>query len=674
MSKPLISYRSDIDGLRAIAVMAVILNHLDIKWFASGYVGVDVFFVISGFLISSIIFKGINSGTFSFSGFYARRIRRIIPALLFVILVTLPFAWLLMTPDQLRYYGGGAFAAIFSFSNVWFYNRIDYFNPAASEDPLVHTWSLGVEEQFYLLFPLIAYYSLRIGPKFLRLLVLGLGLASIVLAMTLSSHRPQEAFYLLHTRAWELFAGVIAVFLLPNVEKLNSRICTFFALTGLILVLASIVAIPENAQWPGLYTFMPVCGTMLLMLFSNRDKLVNGLLSLPWVVGIGLISYSAYLWHQPIIGFSKLVGISDFNSLYAPVVIFVTLSLAYLTWRFVEQPFRLQLVQDKLQKILLISGASFISVFALIGHLNRGYPFRMSNEILNMLSWQKSYSKTYKNCIGGRKKSEWLDPKAACVHGVASDQPSVVIWGDSHAAVLAGPLGDAIGKKGLSLLELTISACAPITDVQNTGQKRADYCPTHNKRVFDYIKKTDSIKTVVIVANWNNYFQRKDYDNGIGTVVRDKVYSYKKGSPPNYADSARLRLIFNQIYADINALVGQGKSVLILGPKPEPGFDLPDQLSRALLIKNQIKPLAFIPYKVYSDYSKVSHELLRSAAADLPKVKYVDTDILFCDKLKCLLVDDKNNPLYFDGNHLSLLGIQKIIPTVAKAIYKTTSE
>ncbi len=288
-------YRAEIDGLRALAVLPVILFHAGFELFNGGFVGVDVFFVISGYLITTILIEDIENKQFSIVNFYERRVRRILPALLFVMLCCIPFAWVWMLPAQMKDFSQSLVAVSLFISNILFWRESGYFEIAIENKPLLHTWSLSVEEQFYVLFPIFLFFAWRLGKsRVFRMIII---FAAISLALSEWGWRNSAAanFYLAPTRAWELFAGSMAAFIVQRrgVEKNN-----LLALLGLAAIIFSVFAYDEATPFPSVYALVPVLGVVLLVLYANKETFAAKLLSIRVLVGIGLISYSAYLWHS----------------------------------------------------------------------------------------------------------------------------------------------------------------------------------------------------------------------------------------------------------------------------------------------------------------------------------------------------------------------------------------
>ena len=335
-------YRSEIDGLRTVAVLPVILFHAGFESFSGGFVGVDVFFVLSGYLITTLLAAEMAEGRFSIRRFYERRARRILPALYFVMLVTLPLAFHLMLPDEFASFCHAFLSVIFFGSNIYFWRTTDYFARAAEENPLLHTWSLGVEEQFYIFFPLVLLLLWRLGARRVFWGVAALTLASLALAEVAWRIAPVPNFFLLPTRAWELGLGALAALWLraPDRPAPPRAIADTLAAAGLAMVLASVFLYSPATPFPSLYALLPTGGAVLLVLFARPEAGAGWLLSLRPMVFLGLTSYSAYLWHQPLLAFARISTFGPPSPALMLGLSALSLGLAALSWRFVEQPFR----------------------------------------------------------------------------------------------------------------------------------------------------------------------------------------------------------------------------------------------------------------------------------------------------------------------------------------------
>jgi peptidoglycan/LPS O-acetylase OafA/YrhL len=366
------SYRKEIDGLRAIAVMPVLFFHAGFKVFEGGFVGVDIFFVISGYLISKIILFDLQNNRFSFARFYERRARRIFPALYLVMFLCLPFSWLWMLPNQLKDFSESLVAVSAFLSNILFWRESDYFAMAAELKPLLHTWSLAVEEQYYVLFPIFLLFFWNFRRQWIFWSLFLIGLASLLIAQWGAYIRPAATFYLLPTRIWELALGALISFYFyqsksSRVEMVESipKISNGLSILGVLLIFYSVAAFDKKTPFPGFYALIPTVGAGLIIVFSTPKTLVGRFLGSKPLVGLGLISYSLYLWHQPLFAFARQRSLTEPGAALLIGLIFIAILGAYLSWRFVERPFRNK-NKVSLNGILIFSIAGF-AVYTTIG-------------------------------------------------------------------------------------------------------------------------------------------------------------------------------------------------------------------------------------------------------------------------------------------------------------------
>jgi len=346
------NYRREIDGLRAIAVLSVILFHAGFPGIKGGFVGVDVFFVISGYLITTIILSECENNTFTLVGFYERRVRRILPALFFVLLCCLPAAYVLLFPDQMTQFAKSLLSGLFFVSNYFFRSNLDYFAPNAEEEPLLHLWSLAVEEQYYIFFPLLAVLLWRRKEWNFKVAKLvwrhqSWGFIALVLLVSVASfiyaerkHGAETLFYDTRGRVWELFIGSLSAIYLRGRERMPRRVLAECgSALGLLLILAACFGINKEMPFPGHWALLPTLGTALIVIFASPGTLAGRLLSTRILVGVGLISYSAYLWHWPLFVFARIAIQEPSLWLFSGLSI-VSLCLAFVSWRYVERPFR----------------------------------------------------------------------------------------------------------------------------------------------------------------------------------------------------------------------------------------------------------------------------------------------------------------------------------------------
>jgi len=383
-------YRAEIDGLRALAVVPVMLFHAGFALFSGGFVGVDVFFVISGYLITTILIEDLENQRFSLVNFYERRARRILPALFFVMLVCIPFAWMWMLPDPLENFGQSLVAATLSANNVLLYLTSGYWGLASEFKPLLHTWSLVVEEQYYVFFPLLLLLTWRFGKGIVLLSIIIIASVSLALSEWLSRENPEAAFFLIHTRAWELLAGSICAFVVQRrgVQKNNP-----LALLGLAAIIFAIFFYDETTPFPGVYALVPVLGVVLVVLYADNKTLAAKFLSTKGFVGIGLVSYSAYLWHQPLFAFSKIHQQTEPSLLLNAVLIFATFLLSFASWKYIEKPFRNKsMINAKVFLLIIAISALGLLGFGYSAHKGHGFVERIFDESVYSTDMAISYN------------------------------------------------------------------------------------------------------------------------------------------------------------------------------------------------------------------------------------------------------------------------------------------
>jgi len=536
-------YRADIDGLRALAVIPVVFYHVGIPGFAGGFVGVDIFFVISGYLICGMIDADIRSGTFSLGNFYKRRILRILPALFVMLLVTSILAYVYCLPVELEDYSKSLASAVGSVSNVYFAGTAGYFDAPAETKPLLHTWSLGVEEQFYLITPLLMLFAYRVLPKRAKLLFAFVGVLSFAAAFVVSYRNTTFAFYLTPFRAWELALGAllsIRFIPAPQTEFLKN-IC---GMTGVLLLLGTVVFGSPSAPLLAM-TSLASIGAALVIASSERGISTAGkLLSLRPVVFIGLISYSLYLWHWPLIVFQRtdgllLAGSSDLATKLA--LIAVSIGVACLSWHFVERPFRSKTRDTSKTAVFGIAATAMASAFTLCGLLliANGAPFRFPERVVAIaayLAYDPSAAFRSGHCYLSTNRQQ-LDLQT-CMR-LDSRRPNYLLVGDSHAAHLWFGLLSAMPE--VNIMQATASACRPAILPVSLLDSRA--CPKLMQFVFNDFLVNNKVDRVLLAASW------KDEDipglsatletlklRGIDVIVLGPIVEYDSALPRLLAD------------------------------------------------------------------------------------------------------------------------------------------
>ena len=387
------NYRPEIDGLRALAVLPVMLFHAGFETFSGGYVGVDIFFVISGYLITTIIISEMAAGNFTLANFYERRARRILPALFIVMAACLPFVWFWLPASEIDRFGLSLLSATLFVSNIFYWlASTGYFDVQAEQHPLIHLWSLSVEEQYYILFPVFLLLVWRFGLKWILMLLavailISLGIAVWGTQASASKETVSGAFFLLPARGWELLVGAfVAIYLHSKTHSENSSFNQLFSLVGVGLLIYSIFSFDKTTPYPSLYTLIPTIGTALVILSTGPRTIVNRLLSVKLFVGIGLVSYSAYLWHQPILVFARFTVLGELEYSVALFLCLASFLLAWVSWKFVESPMRNR--TNFSRKSILIFSASGILAYSAIGLIliaNNGFSTYKNNLISEKL-------------------------------------------------------------------------------------------------------------------------------------------------------------------------------------------------------------------------------------------------------------------------------------------------
>jgi peptidoglycan/LPS O-acetylase OafA/YrhL len=478
-------YRADIDGLRALAVLAVILFHTFPNELPGGFVGVDIFFVISGYLITQIILDDLDSGNFTAASFYARRVRRIFPALIIVLIATFAFGWHYFLPMELASLGKNILASALFSANLMLLSEVGYFDVAAHLKPLLHLWSLGIEEQFYLVWPLLLWLL----PRKRLLLATGIILsASFMLNIAMIAHHPSETFYLPFTRAWELMAGAALAHTSRNVERHHD----LFAAVGIAAIVLSFFLISTKTPFPGWAAAIPVVGTVFII--RSEDSFLNRVaLSNRAAVNVGVISYPLYLWHWPLLVFAELLKFKPLTDLERGLVIALTFFLAWLTYKFVERPIRSRRIGFAKP---LVACMAALAIAALVPALGHGPT--LPDPISRMI--------TVLNPMEGSRVGECMLLDGAKVEFSRScvDQkhPLVAIWGDSTASALVPGFRSLQDWRNFGIAQFTVSSCPPL--LIRSGSM-TEFCLEQNRKIVDLIRDS-SADIVLLHAYWDaNY-------------------------------------------------------------------------------------------------------------------------------------------------------------------------
>jgi peptidoglycan/LPS O-acetylase OafA/YrhL len=666
-------YRREIDGLRALAVVPVILFHAGVNGFNGGYVGVDIFFVLSGYLITSLVASEMEGGKFSLLDFYERRIRRIFPALFFVTMCCVLPSMYWMFPEELRKFANSMIAVAYLGSNFFLSRKAGYFDGGTDAYPLMHTWSLAVEEQFYLLFPLFIMLTWRFGRRNLAVIISILALTSLGLAEWGWREFPKANFYLLPGRAWELMLGSLAALYLQRWQPQSQNLNNALSLLGVILIIGSVLAFDADTPFPSFYTLVPTMGTVLIIVFASPRTLANRLFSTPFMVGIGLISYSTYLWHQPLFAFLRIQSLQEPSQFAFLLLALVSFCLALFSWRFVERPFR-----DRSRLSRSTVYVSFVALTLLL--IGSGLLLKTAREELSrpnsivrakyFSSFSSDRNPDFGRCQGDDDHD--LPPEKSCVYGNKASA-TIAILGDSHANAFANVLGEALSKEGLGLRELSFSGCVPIRGLRRNDDSGARKCEKYNNLVFEYVKKHHEIETIVLISRWTQYLVGSPFDNGEGgREDNGNVYVLPAGVDVHSILPDQRQAFVSKAYIEgVKAFLGLGRKVILIYPEPEVGWNVPQYLAREVL--NGISrdgPLT-TDLKVFEQRNSAVFSAFNSIGDDL-NLKRVYPSELLCDsylKGKCIAQLD-GIPLYSDDDHLGSMGAKLVVNEIMTFIDK----
>lgn len=653
-------YRREIDGLRALAVVPVILFHAGWQTFGGGFVGVDVFFVISGYLITTIILNDLEQGKFSIVNFYERRARRILPALFFVMFACLPLAWLWLLPEDMKSFSQSLVAVPAFLSNVLFWRTSGYFDGAAELKPLLHTWSLAVEEQYYVIFPL--FLALTWGlRKHIVLALLGVFFAlSLAAAHWGSFAKPAAAFYLLPTRGWELLFGVFVAFYLYRTRKADTQPSSEIAsLLGVVLILYAVFAFSEQTPFPSLYTLVPTLGTALIILFGTQSTMVGKLLGHKLLVGIGLISYSAYLWHQPLIAFAKHRSLVEPSKLLLGSLALLSILLAYVTWKYVECPFRDR--KHVSRKAIFTGGAIASLIFfaiGIVGHINEGFAWRFEEKIPAYQDFKKQFvgHKLRDGCVKASEAAVGRGQFCRLGDTSSDSKPVLAVFGDSHANAL-NPVLDTLGReRGKSYVYVGLGGCPALlgVDVLKGNAERGE-CEKLAARQYEFVKAS-GIRKVVLISRWSLYTDG-DYDKPMA------AYFLASDSRKEPSTQASRKAFEEGLSRTIRSYRNIGVEVTIVLQVPQQTTtpesfytklaQLDDRTGHAAAVKDvSVEVRRHLGLQAFS--RDVIHRIARKANANV-----IDPDKWLCDGSVCSIGDSRTS-FYRDKNHVNTAGAMKL--------------
>ena len=656
-------YRREIDGLRAIAVVPVVLFHAGWSVFSGGFVGVDVFFVISGYLITSLILEDRAKGRFSILHFYERRARRILPALFFVLAVTFPIAWAFMLPTPYQDYMRSLAAAALFVSNVHFWETTGYFSDAAELRPLLHTWSLAVEEQYYLIFPLLMAALGTIAFRKHLICFATIAILSLLLSEWGWRNHPDANFFFTFSRFWELFVGSICA-LIAFHRPINGN--EGLSILGLAMILTAVFVFDGRTPSPSVYILLPVVGTALVVLYAREGTLVARLLSVRVLVGIGLISYSAYLWHQPLFAFARVISLREPSPALMMALAVASFGLAALTWRFVEQPFRVK-TGGFLPKRSTLFAASLTGIvaFATLGVSGQqGGPLQslaaqsMPDSLLNA-----AYDfGDYEACLPQGSEFDLDRAVQSCSANTGAER-RVVLLGDSHADHYAAGLRLGADELGYTFHQLTANSCTPFVDFTLYARD----CERFAASVAKFLDQAQP-DVIVLSQRWTAALTNRRFDNGEGGVEHGGLDAVViDGVEPGGA--AYQDILADRLAAALVPLLDRAPVVLI-GPSPEAGWNVPRQLQK-MVLSGQAE---FEELELSTSYRRFQERngsvLDRLSAIELPGLYFFEPHKVICNRQvegRCVNFW-QGTVLYYDDDHFSNAGSEFLAPDLLEVL------
>tara|TARA_B100000579_G_scaffold380605_1_gene348627 strand:- start:25009 stop:27042 length:2034 start_codon:yes stop_codon:yes gene_type:complete len=660
-----LKYRSDIDGLRGMAVLSVILYHFNISFFSGGYLGVDIFFVISGYLISLIILTDIKKKSFSLIEFWKRRITRILPSLFSVIFFSLLFFIFLMPQEEFEKYLDSIVSSIYFFSNFHFQFQTNYFDISSEYKPLLHTWSLAIEEQFYIIFPIIILILFKRKYLFFFILIFLFSLGFSQWGGNINRSYPYierdllffnqsyfAQFMFPFGRIWELLLGFFAAYLVFKKKKLifsskgkNLNNIAFFFL------LFSIILFDKNTPYPSFYTLIPCLSVFCLIIFKDEESIAYKILSIKSLVRIGIISYSLYLFHYPIFSIFKysLVDI-DQNLFYIFISLLIVFTISFLNYEFIEKKFRFKIRFSYTATAILFSYV-FLSVFVLVYSsslkplLNQN---NLSQNILNSFETSNEVNNCFKNDVTARNFT--------CQFGnLEKENFDFIILGDSHSVSYHNFFKKFSKEKNLKGALIASPACIPLLNTYILSNKESKFiCKNNIESIYKFIRENE-IKNIILISRWTNYTDG-DYFGNKANYISDKEFG-----PRNLIESKKsFQLgIKNTIskFSEINT------NVIIFDQPPEQKFNA-KFVYRILSKKNKLNSEHIAKKSInFKDHEKLK-KFTNSTFKSLKKnnkynFKYFKLENYMCDLNTCV-IGDENGSFYRDDNHLSFNGVDRI--------------
>lgn len=660
-------YRPDIDGLRAIAVLSVIVFHAFPSVLSGGFVGVDIFFVISGFLISGIIVKSLNQGSFSFAGFYANRIRRIFPALILVLMACYVFGWFALLTDEYEQLGKHIAAGAGFVQNFVLWQETGYFDQVSELKPLMHLWSLAVEEQYYLIYPALIWCVWRTGISVMATVAV-LGTLSFVLNVVGIENEAVKTFFLPQTRFWELMVGAALASLQSGKTFMRTSSATrgsevaignLLAGTGVLLITVSVCALEKGKVFPGWWALLPVLGAGLVI-FAGPNAWVNRkILANRFMVFVGLISYPLYLWHWPILAFIRIIDVETPPARIRLGALVLSFLLAWLSYKFIERPIRFG------SKTWPKTAALCVLMFlvGVVGYntfQRKGFEFRYQPLALHQPQ-SLMPAPTFKDRECVKAYPEFATVGFCMRTKLAS--PDVLLLGDSHAEHLYHGMAAIMLPTSHVLSYMAKSGCPPFFDVVSVEVGEAESCVDFMNSALEFAESTASIKTVVLALRGPLYLYGTGFGNALSEYKMKRSVSLR--NRPDITDSKEVIRIATE--STIRRLLEKQKQIVFVLDVPELDFDAKSCQESPLGWKRAPRALCAVSRIAFDVRNSEYRALVHAVLERYPAVKVFDAAAELCDAEWCW-AEKGNELLYSDTNHLSMRGSEYVAPTLVKLI------
>jgi peptidoglycan/LPS O-acetylase OafA/YrhL len=656
-------YRPDIDGLRAIAVLSVVGFHAFPGWVKGGFVGVDVFFVISGFLISTLLFVSLEKNTFSFFEFYGRRIKRIFPALLIVLLSCCIFGWFALFPEEFRELGKHIAAGSGFISNIVLWSEAGYFDATAETKPLLHLWSLGIEEQFYIVWPLLLWvaWKKKFNLLFITLIILVISFFFNMKGMTKDL---VATFYSPQTRFWELLSGSLLAWFaiykqgepLKVINKFNAMPFTIKSnllinarsLLGFILIIYSICRISKELPFPGTWALLPIVGSILIISAGSQAWVNREILSNRVLVWFGMISFPLYLWHWPLLTYARIMENENPTKDIRIAAVLIAICLSWLTYRFIEKPVRFHRTLDKLKTPLLTFLMITMFVVGLLIYKSNGFMYRLKQmspvsklmrdplpAVKDFDCSKSKYTKNFKKFSfdGGCKLSK-------------ESAPEIMFIGDSHAAHYRNAVWKQFASK--SVLMIVQTSCLPFSG----DHFLHDDCKSKYNEISSFLEKTPSIKKVYLSGYWSylmtgGFYQEENWRNA-KPVSSEQATNFKENGKKFLSKILKTKkdVIFLKDIPDLNFNIN---TCFAEGARP---LSLPHT--------SKLREECWIDFDAYRKRVEKHDMVIDELLASFPQIKVYNPRALFCKNNKCMARDDMY-PYYFNSDHLNFYAANMVI-------------